>query len=193
MLKIFLVLFFSFCKIKGCYFNFCRSCVWNPALDCCKLVISWKTDNDVTISRHDIVIMFFWRCLVFLVRFSYRSKFHVNIITGPGIMPIFFYNELSRNLEVGTTPVWVLSNIWRLGQVRDTKSGTNIFNKMLLKAAKCQGYSFYRFWVIKVKPTGGLNYSPAPPRLGPRSYCFPKMLVLLAIFFTIKMYALTKI
>ena len=30
---------------------------------------------------------------------------------------------------------------------------------MLLNAAKCQGYSFYRFWVIKGKPTGG-NYPP---------------------------------
>ena len=26
---------------------------------------------------------------------------------------------------------------------------------MLLNAAICQGYSFYRFWVIKGKPTGG--------------------------------------
>ena len=26
---------------------------------------------------------------------------------------------------------------------------------MLLNAAKCQGYSFYRLWVIKGKPTGG--------------------------------------
>ena len=26
---------------------------------------------------------------------------------------------------------------------------------MLLNAAKCQGYSFYGFWIIKGKPTGG--------------------------------------
>ena len=26
---------------------------------------------------------------------------------------------------------------------------------MLLNPAKCQGYSFYHFWVIKGKPTGG--------------------------------------
>ena len=26
---------------------------------------------------------------------------------------------------------------------------------MLRNAAKCQDYSFYRFWVIKGKPTGG--------------------------------------
>ena len=44
---------------------------------------------------------------------------------------------------------WVLPNIWRLGWVRDTRFGTNLSNEMLLNAAKCQGYSFYRFWVIR--------------------------------------------
>ena len=41
-----------------------------------------------------------------------------------------------------------MSNIWRLGQVRDNKFGTNVSNKMLLNAAKCQGYSFYRFELL---------------------------------------------
>ena len=31
---------------------------------------------------------------------------------------------------------------------------------MSLKAAKCQGYSFYYFWVIKGKPTGGIKLPP---------------------------------
>ena len=35
---------------------------------------------------------------------------------------------------------------------------------MLLNAAKCQGYSFYRFWIIKGKTTGegggGVIYLP---------------------------------
>ena len=57
-------------------------------------------------------------------------------------------------MEIGNTPVWVLPNIQRLEQVRDTKFGTNVSNKILLNAAKCQGYSFYRFSVIKGKPTG---------------------------------------
>ena len=48
-----------------------------------------------------------------------------------------------------------LPNIWRLGPVMDTKFGTNLSNRMLLNAAKFQGYSFYHFWVIKGKPTGG--------------------------------------
>ena len=39
----------------------------------------------------------------------------------------------------------------------DTKFGTNVSNEKLLNAAKCQGYGFYPFWVIKRKPTGVLN------------------------------------
>ena len=36
----------------------------------------------------------------------------------------------------------------------DTKFGMNVSHRMLLNAAKFQGYSFYRFWVIKGNPTG---------------------------------------
>ena len=36
---------------------------------------------------------------------------------------------------------------------------------MLLNAAKCQGYSFYCFWVIEGKRTGGKIAHP-PPGLG---------------------------
>ena len=50
---------------------------------------------------HDINVNFFWRCFVSLVKFSYWSKFHVNIITGFGIMAIFFYKGLTRNPEIG--------------------------------------------------------------------------------------------
>ena len=40
-----------------------------------------------------------------------------------------------------------------------TKFGTNVTNRMLLNAAKLQGY---RFWVIKGKPTGGVKLRPPP-------------------------------
>ena len=136
--------------------------------DCSKLAKNPKNDNDVTIFRHDVNVKFFWRCFVSLVKFSYWSKFHVNIITGSEIMTIFFYKGLTRNPEIGNTPVWVLPNIWRLGQVMDTKFGTNVSNKILLNAAKFQGYSSYRFWVIKGKPTSGgeITPLPLPPKLG---------------------------
>ena len=99
-------------------------------LDLCKLTKNPKNDNDVTIFRHDVNVKFFWRCFVSLVKFSYWSKFHVNIISGPGIMAIFFYKGLTRNREIGNTPVWVLPNIWRLGPVMDTKFGMNVSNRM---------------------------------------------------------------
>ena len=123
--------------------------------DCSKLAKNPKNDNDVTIFRHDVNVNFFWRCFVSLVKFSYWSKFYVNIMTDSGIMTIFFYKGLARNPEIGNTHVWVFPNIWRLEQVMDTNFGTNVSNRMLLNVAKFQGYSFYRFWVIKGKPTGG--------------------------------------
>ena len=127
-----------------------------------KLAKNPKNENDVTISRHDVNVKVFWRCFVFLVKLHYWSKFHVNIVTGSGIMTIFFYKWLTRNPEIGNTPLWVLPNIWRLGWLMDSKCGTNVSNRVLLNAAKVQGYSFYHFWVIKGKPTGGGVKLPLP-------------------------------
>ena len=140
---------FSFCKIKGCYYWKCKFynlCVRDTASGL--LQISYKNDNDVTTFRK-----FFWPYSISLVKFSYWPKFHVNIMTG--VTKIFAYKGLTRNLEIVNTPVWVLPSILRLGQVRDTEFGPNVSNKMLLNAPKCQGYGFYRFWVIKGKRTGG--------------------------------------
>ena len=63
-----------------------------------------------------------------------------------GVMTVFIYKELTRNL-------CVFPNIWRLGPVRDTKFGTNVSAKKY--TAKCQCYSFYHFSVVKGKPTDG--------------------------------------
>ena len=109
---------------------------------------------------------FFWRSFVSLVKFSYWAKFHVNIITGSRIMTIFFSKGLTRNPEIGSTHVWVFPNIWRLGRVMDTKFCTIVSNRMLLNAAKFQGYSFYHFWVIKGKPTEGGNYPTTTTQIG---------------------------
>ena len=71
--------------------------------------MNWKNDNDVPICRHDLIINFFWRCFVFLVKFSYWSKFHVNIITGSGVMTIFFCKGLTRNPEIRYTEFCLIS------------------------------------------------------------------------------------
>ena len=108
---------------------------------------------------HDVIVKLFWRYRVFFVKISYCSKFHVNIMTVSGVMTIFLYKELTRNPEIENTPVWFLPNIWRLGQVWNTKFCTNVSNKLLVNGAKSHGNTFYSFLFIKRKPTRG-DYLP---------------------------------
>ena len=79
---------------------------------------------------------------------SFVSKFHFNIITGFGVLTIFIYKGLTRNLGIG-----VFSYNWGVWRARDSKFRGNIFNKILLVAKKFHGESFYRFLVIKEKTT----------------------------------------
>ena len=94
--------------------------------------------------------------VVSLVKFIYRSTFHVNIINGSGVMTIFLYKGLTRNPEIWNNPV----NSWRLGQVRDSKFGTNVSNEILQNAAKCQGYNVSE---LLKENQRGVKF---PPRLG---------------------------
>ena len=146
---------------------FSRLWVWNPASELLQIgrkleKFQWS-HNFLTWHHRQI----FWRCFFSLVKFSYWSNFHVNIITGFGVMTISLCKRLARNPEIGNTPIWRLPNIWRLGQIRTIKFGRNVSNKILLNTAKYQGYSFYHFWVIKGKPTGevkgGKIMPPHPP------------------------------
>ena len=156
----------SLCKTKGYYYwknNFCCLCVRNLAsglLQIGQKSEKWQLRHNFPTRRQSQIL---WRCFLSLVTFSYWSKFHVNIITGSGIMTILFYKGLTRNPEIGNTPVCVLPNIWRLGRAMDTTFDTKIFDRMLLNAANFQSYNFYRFWVIKQKPTGGVGGKIAPP------------------------------
>ena len=146
VLEVFLVLFSVFVQQKVTVtenITFAESVSGIRSPDCSKLAKNLENDNDATISRNDVNIQFFWHYFVSLVKFSYWSKFCVNIITSSGIMTISFYKGLTRNLEIRNTPIWVSPNIWRLGQVMDTKFGMNVSNRMLVNAAKFQGYSFY--------------------------------------------------
>ena len=75
-----------------------------------------------------------------------------------------FYRGLTRNPEIGDTPVCVFLNIWRLGQVRNTKFGNKVSNKMLLNAAKCQGYSFFTVSkLLRENQHGGGELPPTHP------------------------------
>ena len=78
-------------------------------------------------------------------------------------MRIFFYRRFTRNPEIRNIPIWVFHSNWRLGWLSNTKFGTNVFDKMLMNAAKCHCYSFYRFWVIKGQPTERVKITQHPP------------------------------
>ena len=107
---------------------------------------------------------FFWRCFISLINFRYLSKCHIRIIIGSWVMTILILWGINKKSKSQVAPVLVLLNIWRLGRVRDTKFGTNVSNKMLLNAAKRQGYSLYYFWVSKENQEG--DKIKHPPRLG---------------------------
>ena len=124
--------------------------------DCSKLVLNWKKllwRHHLSNWLHHWYFLTLW---YFFVNFRYWFTFHVHIINGPGIIIIFVYNGLIRNRKIGNTPIWILSNIWRLGQFRENKFGKNISNKKLFHALKFEFFSFYlSFWVIKVRSTEG--------------------------------------
>ena len=119
-----------------------------------KLAINLK-NNDVTICRNRVIVQFFWLCFVSLVKFSYWYKFHVNIITGSGVMIILFYEGLTE-IRKSKTPLseFYPISMWRLRQIRDTKIYTDVCNEMLLNTTNYEGYSFYGLRVIKGKLTG---------------------------------------
>ena len=116
---------------------------------CFKLSKNPKNDNDVTIFQHGVNVKLFWRCFASLVKFSYWSKFRVNIITGSGIMTIFFNKGVTRNTEIRNTVVWVF--------FMDTKLGTNISNRMLMNAAKFRVTAFTVFELLRENQLRGEN------------------------------------
>ena len=69
-----------------------------------RIAPNWsKISGDVAVCQHDVIVNFFRRCLVSLVKFKYWPKFHVNIITGSGVMIIYLYKGYwpeIRKLEI---------------------------------------------------------------------------------------------
>ena len=70
-------------------------------------------------------------------------------------MTSFIYKGLTRNPEILHIHAWVLLNIWRLRQVKDTKFGKKVSNKTLLNAVKWQGHSFTVSELLREIQQGG--------------------------------------
>ena len=65
-----------------------------------------------------------------------------------------------RNLESRNTPMWVLPNIWRLKQVKDTKG---CLSWKVTECCKMSGYSFTISKLLRENQQGG---NTPPHRLG---------------------------
>ena len=75
-----------------------------------------------------------------------------------------FYKRLTRNLEIGNNPVWVLSNTWRLGRVRNTRFATSLTKcYWILKNVRVP--TFTASELLRENQQGGrkLKYLPTPP------------------------------
>ena len=68
-------------------------------------------------------------------------------------MTIYFYKGLIRNPEI--------LNIWRPGQVRNTKLDTDVSNEMLLNAGKCQAFTLFE--LLRENQQAGKITPPSPP------------------------------
>ena len=131
--------------------------------DCSKLAKNPKNDNDVTIFRHDVNVKFFWRCFVSLVKFSYWSKFHVNIITGSGIMKIFFYKGLTRNPEIGNTPseFYPISGDWGKLWIQNLAQMSPIKYYWMLQNSSVTALTVFE--LLRENQLGGKITPPPPP------------------------------
>ena len=80
-------------------------------MDCPKLTINRKNNNDVTICWYNVIFNSFYVVLFLLS----------SLVTSSGDMIILFYKGLTRNPEIGNTFAWVLPSIYRLGRVSPMK------------------------------------------------------------------------
>ena len=119
-------------------------------LDCSKLAKNTKNDNGVTIFRHEVIIKFFWRCFVSLVKFSYWSKFHVSIITG------------SRKSEIPLSEVCPISGDWGELWIPNLAWMSLIECYWMLQISRVTAFTVFE--LSRENQRGGGKVTP-PPRL----------------------------
>ena len=129
-----------------------------------------KNNKDAIIFRHDVILKFSWRCFVSRVKLSYWSKFHVNVVTGSGVMTISFVRDWPeiRKLEITLSEFSPKSADW---------SDIGIPNLAKMYLTKCcwilQNARVTAFTVSELLKENqqGVKLPPAPPpalpRLGP--------------------------
>ena len=132
-------------------------------LYCLKLAVNWKDGNGITLFWHDA-----WWNFCDAVLFLFLS-----LVAGPRFMSILplvlelwqfpFIRDWSeiRKSQIPPSEFFPISRDWgEFGLPNLTRTS----DKMLMNAAKCQGYSFYCFLFIKGTTNRGLKLPPPPPQ-----------------------------
>ena len=141
--------------------------------DCSRLGLKWKNDNDITNCWHDIIVKFSWRFFVSLVKFSYRSKFHLYIITGSGVMTIFFIKDWPeiRKLEIPLSEFCPISRDWGKLEIPNLARMSLIQCYRMLQNAKVTAFTVSE--LLSEKQQGAIKLPPpqcAWPRLGLKNW-----------------------
>ena len=128
--------------------------------DCSKLTLISKHRNDVTTFWHDVIVKFFWRSFVSLVKFSHWFKFYVNIITGSGVMTISFYKGLTRNPEIPPSGFCPISGDWDKLEIPSLARSSPI-KCWMLQSSRVTASIVSE--LLRSNQQGG-NYSPTPTK-----------------------------
>ena len=145
---------------------FCRLCAWNPAsglLQIGQKSEKWQWCHNFSTWRQR---QFFLDCFVSPAKFSYWSKFHVKIITGSGIMTIFFYKWLT---EIGNSASEFvpISRDWGKLWARHLAGMSLIQCYWMLQNSRVTTFTVLELLrENQLGRDGKITSSPLPPRLG---------------------------
>ena len=133
--------------------------------DCSKLVINWKNDSDVIIFWHDVIVRFFWRGFVFLVMFSYWSKFHVSIITGSGVRQFSFKRNWpeTRKSEIPPSGFCPISGDWGKSGIPNLMRMSLIKCYLMLQNSRVTAFTLFELLRENQDKQGGGKITPPFP------------------------------
>ena len=175
---------FSFCKIKGYFlwkYKFYRLYVRKPAsglLQIGQKSKKWQWCCYLSTRRHR---QSFWRCFVSLDKFSYWSKFHVNIITDPGVMTIFCYKGWPeiRKLEIPPSEFFPISEDWGKLAIPNLARMSLMKCYWMLQNVKVTAFIVSK--LLRENQQGRQNY-PNPTRLELTNSLLKHLLINLQLF-----------
>ena len=122
-------------------------------LDCSKMTINWKNDTDIRICRHEVITKFF-NVALFLLS---------SLVSGPSFMSVSslvlelwqfsFIRDWPeiRKSDIPLSEFCQISRDWGELGIPNLTQVSLIKRLWLLQNARV---TFYRFWVIRGKPTG---------------------------------------